>query len=202
MPGSAIRALLIIPGVIECMRGRSGLRRARPGWWRRPGVPVRHDDSGPRERRAGRPVWPRTSRFLPFCCPRRAILKRSRAEKPRPGVELRGFEPLTPHAIDVAGGSRRLRHLTYPRNRAGGKGAAEGWVVGRREVTCSADFCQIPGTPDRYPPSLVIHGMDAGAIVPGAPPEHQDLGASVAITLAVLSAIANFLWLPTTRSGR
>jgi hypothetical protein len=23
--------------VIECMRGRSGLRRPRPGWWRRPG---------------------------------------------------------------------------------------------------------------------------------------------------------------------
>jgi hypothetical protein len=25
------------PGDIECMRGRSGLRRPRPGWWRRPG---------------------------------------------------------------------------------------------------------------------------------------------------------------------
>ena len=53
-------------------------------------------------------------------------------------VELRGFEPLTPCMPLMCGWftSPRATSPTHATEQV--KGAAEGWVVGRRQVTCSA----------------------------------------------------------------
>ena len=75
-------------------------------------------------------------------------------------VELRGFEPLTPCMPLMCGWftSPRTTSLTHATEQV--KGAAEGWVVGRRQVTRSA----VSGKSLARAPSGVVYGTNTGAI--------------------------------------
>ena len=117
---------------------RSFVAHAKPPAWVRPGLPGGNaSDADRRRRRTGR--WIGLSGqiaadLLPEAGDSRAV---DGGEGRWPGVELRGFEPLTPCMPSMRGWftSPCATSATHATERV--KGAAEGWVVGRRQVTCS-----------------------------------------------------------------
>jgi hypothetical protein len=79
-------------------------------------------------------------------------------------VELRGFEPLTPCMPSMRGWFTKPCRTPCPHTTAQVAGAAEGWVVGWREVARSA----VSGK-SLARACTAVHGMDAGAIVGALP---------------------------------
>jgi hypothetical protein len=104
-------------------------------------------------------------------CEKLYDIRLSQSRRCRRVVELRGFEPLTP-CMPLMLGYFTSPCATSPTHATEQvKGAAEGWVVGRRQVTCSA----VSGKSLARAPCVVVFGTNAGAVVPAAR-DHLRLG--------------------------